>query len=462
MTGTIRWLGALVLAAILATPAQAADGDVVVKVRSRKGKSIAGAHLFFVVKTWPNDRYQQRSYAGKTDAKGRFRLEGKYVVGAQYAVQIAVLADGYALESVYHFRQNGKALEPLDIRLATGRKTVLRFLDAAGKPVKGVVAFPSKRVPSAGGEHLLYPHGSDPAHLTSDEKGELRVTWFAKGDRGQIDARFPGAPWTHHEIEIKGKPIEIRGAAAAHEGTDPGAGPAGVVSEEHKVAGNDRQRYFLIGSKDTRKAGAEGFGLILVLPGGDGGDGFHPFVKRIHENAVPKGYLTVQLVSVHWNPDQAKNLVWPTAKSRVKGLRFTTEQYIEAVVGDIGKSLKLDRRRIFTLSWSSSGPACYATSLAKKTSVTGSFVAMSVFYPANLPSLSRAKGHPYYILHSPTDEVCRYPLAEKARDTLRKKGARVEFATYAGGHGWHGPIYDILRKGFVWLDGQATAKRKRR
>jgi len=320
-------------------------------------------------------------------------------------------------------------------------------------------SYPGKRSPAAGGEHSLYLHGSESIHVTSDVKGEVRVTWFAKGDRATVGARFPGGEWQEHAVEIRGEEIEIKGTDAEPEEGDT-ADVADVPAQERHVRKNDRQRYFLIGSQDKKATGRKGFGLILVLPGGDGGDGFHPFVKRIHKNAVPKGYLTAQLVSVHWNPDQAKNLVWPTAKSRVKGLQFTTEEYVEAVIADIGKRIKLDRRRIFTLSWSSSGPACYAVSLAKKTSVTGSFIAMSVFYPAKLPSLSNAKGHPYYILHSPDDKVCKYKLAEQARDKLRKKGAVVEFATYSGGHGWHGYIYDMMKKGFAWLDGHAGARKK--
>ena len=458
MTRLFRWLGAAMLTVLLAAPALARDGDVVVKVRDPRGKAIAGADVFFVVKTWPNNRYRQRAYQGKTDKKGGFRLEGKYVVGEKYAVQVAVLAEGHALESAYQFVKDGGELAPVDLKLSKGQETVLRFLGEGDRPVKGVVAYPGKRSAAAGGEHSLYLQGSESVHRTSDEKGEVRVTWFAPGDRATVGARYPGADWREHQVEIKGEAVEIRRGAAPEENAS--ADVADVPAQERTVRKNDRQRYFLIGSQDKKAAGRDGFGLILVLPGGDGGDGFHTFVKRIHKNAVPKGYLTAQLVAVHWNPDQAKNLVWPTAKSRVEGLQFTTEEYVEAVIADIGKRIKLDRRRIFTLSWSSGGPACYAVSLAKKTSVTGSFIAMSVFYPANLPSLSRAKGHPYYILHSPDDKVCAYELAEKARDSLRKKGALVEFATYTGGHGWHGNVYAMLSKGFTWLDGHGAKGRK--
>jgi predicted esterase len=120
----------------------------------------------------------------------------------------------------------------------------------------------------------------------------------------------------------------------------------------------------------------------------------------------------------------------------------------------VKKRAKIDKRHIYTLSWSSGGPAAYAASLTKDTPITGSFVAMSVFYQGMLPSLKLAKGKPYYIYHSPVDEVCKYPIAVRARDALREAGATVEFVEYAGGHGWHGDIFGDIRIGIEWLEKQ--------
>jgi hypothetical protein len=47
-------------------------------------------------------------------------------------------------------------------------------------------------------------------------------------------------------------------------------------------------------------------------------------------------------------------------------------------------------------------------------------------------------------------------MAEKARETLQAQGARVEFKTYEGGHGWHGDIFGMIREGLVWLDEHAS------
>jgi predicted esterase len=108
------------------------------------------------------------------------------------------------------------------------------------------------------------------------------------------------------------------------------------------------------------------------------------------------------------------------------------------------------------LSWSSGGPAAYAVSLDPATRVTGSFIAMSVFRPEKLPDLAAAKGRLYYLLHSPKDFIS-IKMPETARQLMKLKGARVEFQTYDGGHGWHGDVYGQLRRGIEWLITQAES-----
>ena len=116
----------------------------------------------------------------------------------------------------------------------------------------------------------------------------------------------------------------------------------------------------------------------------------------------------------------------------------------------MGNNKFYDPKSIFTLSWSSSGPAAYAIALADKTPVTGSYIAMSVFHPADLP-LARAKGRTFYIEHSPEDQVCPFAMAEEAKAALEKQGAIVELNSYGGGHGWQGNVFGRVRKGIDWL-----------
>jgi predicted esterase len=227
------------------------------------------------------------------------------------------------------------------------------------------------------------------------------------------------------------------------------------VPSRDLVAGKDKQkRYFLIGPAKEAKAPRAGYGLIVVLPGGPGTPNFHPFVKRIYKNAVPEGYLVAQLVAVKWKADQ--EIVWPTATLKAEGMEFGTEQLIDAVIDDVATRHRIDTRRVFTLSWSSGGPAAYAASLTSK-KVTGSFIAMSVFNPKYLPDLKKARGHAYCVYHSRADRVCPYRMAEQAGRDLKKSGAKVKLVEYQGGHGWRGPLYDDIREGIRWLQENHAA-----
>jgi predicted esterase len=190
--------------------------------------------------------------------------------------------------------------------------------------------------------------------------------------------------------------------------------------------------------------------------GGDGGDKFHPFVKNIARNALADGYVVAQLVSVEWSAGQ--KIVWPTEKSPAEQMKFTTEEFAEAVIEEVAKKRKLNAARVYTLSWSSGGPAAYALSLRPKRLVKGSFVAMSVFYPAMLPPLAQAKGHAYFLYHSEGDETCRFRLAEDAQKKLGEAGAKVELKRYEGGHGWTGDVYGDIREGVRWLEKNAKGK----
>ncbi len=226
---------------------------------------------------------------------------------------------------------------------------------------------------------------------------------------------------------------------------------ADVRSKEYRLDGAGRQRYLLIGAKGTLKTRAGGFKLLVVLPGGDGGPDFEPFVKRIYKHVLSDEYLVIQLIAPKW---KTRQITWPTEGNPVRGMTVSVEEFLAEAVESVRKRTKIDRRHIFTLSWSSGGPAAYAASLSQDTPITGSLVAMSVFEPKQLPDLTRAKGKHYYILHSPEDRVCPYRMAQAARDQLGRHGAIVQLAEYAGGHGWRGNVFGNIRAGIAWLEEQ--------
>lgn len=239
---------------------------------------------------------------------------------------------------------------------------------------------------------------------------------------------------------------------------------ADIPSEDLRAGRDPNMRYFLIGpapgtaAPGDAAAPPKGLGLVVILPGGPGSADFLPFVKRICKNALPPGFVAAQPVSVMWTPQQ--QIIWPTEKIRAAGMKFSTEKFVASVIADAASRRKIDPARIYTLSWSSSGPAAYALSLSTK-KIRGSFVAMSVFKPNELPPLPNAKGHAYYLYHSPDDKTCPYPMAEQAAAALKKAGAAATLVQYPGGHGWLGNTFPDLRAGFDWLEQNPPAPGKK-
>jgi predicted esterase len=233
---------------------------------------------------------------------------------------------------------------------------------------------------------------------------------------------------------------------------------ADITSRDLRAGKDEQKRYFLIEPPKAAKPPTKGYGLLVVLPGGDGSAEFHPFVKRIYKHAVPEGYLLAQPVAVKWTDKQV--IVWPTDKNRAPGMKFSTEQFLDAVIRDVAGKHKIDPARVFTLTWSSSGPAAYAASLSSDR-ITGSFIAMSVFKPDLLPPLEKAKGRAYFLYHSPDDRVCPFRMARQAERELKKAGASVQLATYDGGHGWRGNLYANIREGVAWLEKNHATRAER-
>lgn len=245
-----------------------------------------------------------------------------------------------------------------------------------------------------------------------------------------------------------------KGAKAAD---DPLKDVADIPVKDLHVGDNKNMRYFLIGPRKEAEAPESGYKLVVVMPGGDGSADFNPFIRRIFKNALNNEFLIVQPVAFKWKPNQ--QIVWPTRTSKVDGQKFATEDFVEAIIRDVEAKYKVDKKAVYTLSWSSSGPAAYAIALAKDTPVTGSYIAMSVFHPDSLPPLAAARGRAFFIEHSPEDQVCPFDQAKQAEESLKKEGASVQFNTYEGGHGWHGDIFSNIRNGVKWLE-QQTAKDK--
>lgn len=224
---------------------------------------------------------------------------------------------------------------------------------------------------------------------------------------------------------------------------------ADVPNADLRLEKDDSKRFFEIGPMKDDKQPEAGYGLFVILPGGSGSADMNPFVRRIYKNVLGAGWIAEQPVAVKWTPEQ--QIVWPSAKSRAEGMKYATEDFVEAIIKDAAKRHKINPAKVFTLSWSSSGHIAYTLSLRPKSGVKGSFVAMARFLPVQLPPLDTAKGHTYYLYHSKDDTTCPFADAEAAKKQLGEKGATVELVEYKGAHGWSGNVYGAMRDGVKWL-----------
>jgi len=230
---------------------------------------------------------------------------------------------------------------------------------------------------------------------------------------------------------------------------------ADIPSQQLSVAGDPNLSYFLIGPA-AKEAPPNGFGLIVVLPGGDGKADSLAFVKRVYKSALGGQYIVAQPIAVKWSPQQG--IVWPTRSDNLPYVKRTTEQFVDEIIRIVRGQYKINPSRIFAMSWSSSGPAGYALSLQKDCPIIGSYIAMSGFKPEKLGPLTQARGHAYFIEHSPQDKVCPMAMAQEAVRLLGAEGAKVKFNQYTGGHGWRGNIYPRIAAAIQWLEENAQPK----
>jgi predicted esterase len=227
---------------------------------------------------------------------------------------------------------------------------------------------------------------------------------------------------------------------------------ASVPALDVHIGDDPMKRYFLIGLPTNAPAAARPYRLLLVLPGGDGSADFTPFVRRIYKNALNDRWLIAQLVAPMWDEQQKQMVVWPSRAVPYANAKFTTEAFADEVIADVKKRTRVNTNEVFALAWSSGGPAVYAMAARDDSPLSGAFVAMSVFLRGEHAAISSVKGKSFYLLQSPEDRITRFDQAEKARDALAAAGARVHLQSYAGGHGWRGPVWPMIREGIQWLE----------
>jgi RNA polymerase sigma factor (sigma-70 family) len=221
--------------------------------------------------------------------------------------------------------------------------------------------------------------------------------------------------------------------------------------QEKKAAGDARMRYYLLRPRDL-PAGARPR-LLLVLPGGDGqARDFLPFVRTLAGELAPD-YMVALLSAPQWTAEQAEQVVWPCRGDAIAAARFTTEDFVNAVIDEVKRGGEADTDGAVLFGWSSAGPAVYATALSPQAPASlRYYVLCSIFRRQALPPLSAAKGKRFYLQHGTDDQLIPVRQAERAEKELSSAGARVHLETFEGRHGFAmGDVYPSVRRALRWL-----------
>lgn len=218
-----------------------------------------------------------------------------------------------------------------------------------------------------------------------------------------------------------------------------------------RLVDDDPRKRWILHAPLDEQAPPDGYGLLLVFPGGDGSPDFAHFVAEGIRARAGGDFAVVQMIAPPIPEGDDGAVVWPQELLRDDRVDFTIEPVVDSVLAAVREELPIDPERIFTLGWSSGGPPAYAVALREGSPVRGGLVVMSVYKPDLLPARDNAAGRSFYILHSPQDFIpMRFP--ESAADDLKAHGARVRLETYEGGHGWVGDATDHISRALRWLD----------
>jgi hypothetical protein len=197
-------------------PADRSDDAALLDLKGRvldhQGQPIANARVLLILKTWPGNRYQQRDFNTNTDEEGRYKFEGLIPANARYAVLVAALADGHALQSKYelHKQPDGERNE-IDLKLETGAPVTIQLKGADGQGVAGIGVVPSSRQQAGEPEQFVYFQGSEVLRLDTNKDGQVLLHGFRSGDDAAVYVKQPGGEWVEKKFRVPadGSAVEI-------------------------------------------------------------------------------------------------------------------------------------------------------------------------------------------------------------------------------------------------------------
>lgn len=171
--------------------------DLAGTITDRHGKALADVHVLVILKTWPNNRYRQEDFAGKTDKQGRFRFAKLVPAAGQRAIQLAALKNGYALTSLYELKKDDEAFESdaLKVELDEAVPLIVSVRDAQGRAGAKARVIPFSRQTTDGPQHSVYFQAAKPIEVVADDAGRVRINVFRRGDKAELYVALPGKDW---------------------------------------------------------------------------------------------------------------------------------------------------------------------------------------------------------------------------------------------------------------------------
>lgn len=188
-------------------------GDLRGSVIDVEGKPIADADVLLILKTWPNNRFRQDDIAIETDKSGMYSVGGLIPVNGQFGINVAAVAEGHAIVSMYLFTKDSGAKPgvEIDLKAPVSETISLQITDSEGKPLTSAVVAPRGRKDTDDNEHIVYHQGSSPAWKKTDEAGVVEVDWFLKGDKATIAVQPKGGEWIEKSFDVtEGDEITIK------------------------------------------------------------------------------------------------------------------------------------------------------------------------------------------------------------------------------------------------------------
>jgi hypothetical protein len=182
---------------------QPVESDFVGLVLDDEQQPLRDTTVLVTLKTWPYGQYHSKDFAATTDSEGRFLLSKLVPASGQYAIELAVVKDGFAFHSYFHLKQTPEEkLEPITLRLEPASHVTLVVRDDNDVPIRDVKVVPRARESQNGDIHRIDLLGSELVGRMTDAEGRVQFGCFLTGDTVEISVQLPGGDWDLHSFEV--------------------------------------------------------------------------------------------------------------------------------------------------------------------------------------------------------------------------------------------------------------------